>query len=239
MMLDTQTRTASWYSNFAYPTLSQRTQIYMTVYERMKRLFDIVLSAFLLLLLSPILVVVALTIKLDTPGPVLFVQRRTGRYGRPFNFFKFRSMSYDPQHEEVHRRYIKQYANGSEGQETGNGVHKPLNSGVVITRVGKILRKTSLDELPQLWNILKGDMSFVGPRAWADYELENYKDWHYRRLEVLPGLTGLAQISGRSALAFDEIIRLDIDYIEQRSLWTDFSIMLKTIPVVVMGKNTG
>ncbi|MER2599355.1 MAG: sugar transferase [Caldilineales bacterium] len=238
-MLDTQPRIASWYSHLAYPDFSQRTQIYMTVYERIKRLFDIALAAFLLLCLSPLLLAIAIIIKLDTPGPVLFIQRRTGRYGRPFNFFKFRSMSYNPEHEEVHRRYIKQYANGNNSGEAANGVYKPLNSGVVITRVGKILRQTSLDELPQLWNILKGDMSFVGPRAWADYELENYKDWHYRRLEVLPGLTGLAQISGRSALAFDEIIRLDIDYIDQRSLWTDLLIALKTIPVVLTGKNTG
>lgn len=238
-MLDTQTRMTSWYSHLAYPNLSQRTQIYMAVYERIKRLFDIALAAFLLLCLSPLLLAIAITIKLDTPGPVLFIQRRTGRYGRPFNFFKFRSMSYNPEHEEVHRRYIKQYANGDNGGEAANGVYKPLNSGVVITRVGKILRQTSLDELPQLWNILKGDMSFVGPRAWADYELENYKDWHYRRLEVTPGLTGLAQISGRSALAFDEIIRLDIDYIDQRSLWTDLLIVLKTVPVVLTGKNTG
>jgi lipopolysaccharide/colanic/teichoic acid biosynthesis glycosyltransferase len=105
--------------------------------------------------------------------------------------------------------------------------------------VGKVLRRTSLDELPQLWNILRGDMSFVGPRAWADYELECYKDWHYRRLEVTPGLTGLAQISGRSALSFDQIIRLDIDYIDRRSIWLDFEILLKTVPVALTGSNTG
>ncbi|MBE2233782.1 MAG: sugar transferase [Anaerolinea sp.] len=214
-------------------------QTHTFVYERIKRVFDIVLAAWLLILLSPLLLVMAVAIKLDSPGPVLFVQRRTGRYGRPFNFFKFRSMSYSPQHVEVHRAYVRQYANGADGAETANGVHKPLNNGLVITRVGKVLRQTSLDELPQLWNILRGDMSFVGPRAWADYELESYKDWHYRRLEVLPGLTGLAQINGRSALAFDQIIRLDIEYIDQRSLWLDVKIMLKTVPVVLTGNNTG
>jgi len=139
----------------------------------------------------------------------------------------------------VHRQYVRQYANGDNGADAPNGVHKPLNSGLVITRVGRILRHTSLDELPQLWNILRGDMSFVGPRAWADYELEHYKDWHYRRLEVLPGLTGLAQINGRSALGFDQIIRLDIEYIDRRSIWLDFKIMLKTVPVVLTGNNTG
>lgn len=238
-MLDTHSRMATWYRDTSYPKTLQRMQTHTFVYERIKRMFDIVLSALLLILLSPLLLVVALAIKLDSPGPVLFVQRRTGRYGRPFNFFKFRSMSYSPQHVEVHRAYVRQYANGADGAETANGVHKPLNNGLVITRVGKVLRQTSLDELPQLWNILRGDMSFVGPRAWADYELESYKDWHYRRLEVLPGLTGLAQINGRSALAFDQIIRLDIDYIDQRSLWLDAKILLKTVPVVLSGNDTG
>lgn len=238
-MLDTHSRMATWYRDTSYPKTLQRMQTHTFVYERIKRMFDIVLSALLLILLSPLLLVLALAIKLDSPGPVLFVQRRTGRYGRPFNFFKFRSMSYSPQHVEVHRAYVRQYANGADGAETANGVHKPLNNGLVITRVGKVLRQTSLDELPQLWNILRGDMSFVGPRAWADYELESYKDWHYRRLEVLPGLTGLAQINGRSALAFDQIIRLDIDYIDQRSLWLDAKILLKTVPVVLSGNDTG
>ncbi|HRI56119.1 MAG TPA: sugar transferase [Anaerolineae bacterium] len=238
-MLDTHSRMATWYRDTSYPKTLQRMQTHTFVYERIKRVFDIVLAAWLLILLSPLLLVMAVAIKLDSPGPVLFVQRRTGRYGRPFNFFKFRSMSYSPQHVEVHRAYVRQYANGADGAETANGVHKPLNNGLVITRVGKVLRQTSLDELPQLWNILRGDMSFVGPRAWADYELESYKDWHYRRLEVLPGLTGLAQINGRSALAFDQIIRLDIEYIDQRSLWLDVKIMLKTVPVVLTGNNTG
>lgn len=238
-MLDTQPRIATWFHDSSYPNTLQRMQTHTFVYERIKRMFDIVLAACLLLILSPLLLLLALLVKLDSPGPVLFVQRRSGRYGRPFNFFKFRSMSYSPQHVELHRQYVRQYANGDDGDEATNGVHKPLNSGLVITRVGKVLRQTSLDELPQLWNILRGDMSFVGPRAWADYELENYKDWHYRRLEVLPGLTGLAQISGRSALSFDQIIRLDIDYIDHRSLALDFKILAKTIPVVLAGHNTG
>lgn len=238
-MIDTQPRIATWFRDTSYPKTLQRMQTHTLVYERIKRMFDIVLAACLLLILSPLLLVLAVLVKLDSPGPVLFVQRRSGRYGRPFNFFKFRSMSYSPQHVELHRQYARQYANGDDGGEAANGVHKPLNSGLVITRVGKVLRQTSLDELPQLWNILRGDMSFVGPRAWADYELENYKDWHYRRLEVPPGLTGLAQISGRSALSFDQIIRLDIDYIDRRSLALDLRILAKTVPVVLTGHNTG
>jgi lipopolysaccharide/colanic/teichoic acid biosynthesis glycosyltransferase len=214
-------------------------QIRTFAYERIKRVIDIVLATILLVLASPVLLVIAIAIKLDSPGPVLFVQRRTGRYGRPFNFFKFRSMSYSQNHAKAHREFVRLYANGSSDGEDFQGLGKPSSNGRVITRVGKFLRKSSLDELPQLWNILKGDMSFVGPRAWADYELENYKDWHYRRLDALPGLTGLAQVNGRSALSFDNIILLDIEYIDTWSLWLDLKILAKTLPVVLAGNNTG
>lgn len=237
-MLETQSRMATWYKDTSY-TVRENTQRNMAVYEQLKRVLDVMLAGILLVVLSPLLLVVAIAIKLDSPGPVLFVQRRTGRYGRPFNFFKFRSMSYNQNHTNLHREFVRHYANGVDGTMTTNGLHKPQSNGRVITRVGKFLRQSSLDELPQLFNILRGDMSFVGPRAWADYELENYQDWHFRRLEVPPGLTGLAQINGRSALSFDEIIRLDIDYIDNRSIWTDVKILLKTFPVVLAGNNTG
>ncbi|MEA3335009.1 MAG: sugar transferase [Chloroflexota bacterium] len=240
-VLETQTRMATWYedSSSIYPQALQKLQTRTLAYERLKRALDFLAAAFFLVVFSPLLLLIAVAIKIDGPGPVLFIQRRTGRYGRPFNFFKFRSMSYSKNHAQIHREFVRQYANGVDKDQTTNGLHKPFQNGPTITRVGKFLRQSSLDELPQLWNILRGDMSFVGPRAWADYELENYKDWHYRRLEVTPGLTGLAQISGRSALSFDNIIRLDIDYIENRSLWMDFKILLKTIPVVLTGANTG
>jgi lipopolysaccharide/colanic/teichoic acid biosynthesis glycosyltransferase len=237
-MLETQSRMATWYKGSSY-TVRENTQRTMAIYEQVKRVLDVVLAGILLVALSPLLLVIAVAIKLDSPGPVLFVQRRTGRYSRPFNFFKFRSMSYSQNHAHAHREFVRHYANGEDGTMTTNGLHKPQSNGRVITRVGKFLRQSSLDELPQLFNILRGDMSFVGPRAWADYELENYQDWHFRRLEVLPGLTGLAQINGRSALSFDEIILLDIEYIENRSNWTDIKILVKTVPVVLAGKNTG
>ncbi len=237
-MLETQSRMATWYKGSSY-TIRDNTQRSMVFYEQVKRVLDVVLAGLLLVVLSPVLAVIAIAIKLDSPGPVLFVQRRTGRYGRPFNFFKFRSMSYNQNHVNAHREFVRHYANGVDGTMAMNGLHKPQSNGRVITRVGRFLRQSSLDELPQLYNILRGDMSFVGPRAWADYELENYQEWHFRRLEVPPGLTGLAQINGRSALSFDEIIRLDIDYIDSRSIWTDVKILLKTVPVVVAGKNTG
>lgn len=237
--MEAQSPMATWQNRSVHPRAIQRMSTGLFGYERIKRLLDILLAATLLLVLAPLLLVIAVAIKLDSPGPVLFVQRRTGRYGKPFSFFKFRSMSYGEDHGKVHREFIRQYANGAAIEGAEGNLYKPVSNGRVITRVGKWLRLTSLDELPQLWNILKGDMSFVGPRAWADYELENYKDWHYRRLEVLPGLTGLAQISGRSSLSFDQIIRLDIEYIDNRSLWLDLTIALKTIPVVLLGRNAG
>lgn len=239
-MLDAQSRLATWQESSRHVFTGARQQTRnMVLYERVKRLLDIALALTLLIVLSPLMLLIAIAIKLDSPGPVMFVQRRTGRYGKPFNFFKFRSMSYGVDHGSVHREFARRYANGELDASERHEVHKPASNGRVITRVGKWLRRSSLDELPQLWNILKGDMSFVGPRAWADYELENYKDWHYRRLEVLPGLTGLAQISGRSSLSFDQIIRLDIEYIENRSLWLDLKIMLLTIPVVLTGRYAG
>lgn len=238
-MLEAHSPMTTWQHHSVYSGAWQRTQSDALTYERLKRAFDVVLASVLLVLFAPVMLLIAVAIKLDSPGPVLFVQRRTGRYGKPFNFFKFRSMSYNEDHTAAHREFVRRYANGEGDRATGNGVFKPQTNGRVITRVGKWLRLSSLDELPQLWNILRGDMSFVGPRAWADYELENYKDWHYRRLDVPPGLTGLAQINGRSSLAFDEIIRLDIEYIANRSLWLDFKILLKTIPVVLTGRNAG
>ena len=215
-------------------------QANMCAYVRGKRALDVLLALFLLVILSPLFLAVAVAIKLDSLGPVFFVQQRTGRYGRPFNFFKFRSLSCDKDHTAVHREFIGQYANGTlDGDETLHGLYKPVDNEHAVTRVGKFLRRSSLDELPQLWNILKGDMSFVGPRAWADYELENYKEWHYRRLEVAPGLTGLAQTQGRSGLSFNHIISLDINYVDNRSFWLDIKIMLQTIPAVISGKNSG
>lgn len=238
-MIEAQPRMTTWRTGSLDSKALQRMQARLFAYERIKRVMDFLLAAVLLLVLSPLMLLIAIAIKLDSPGPVLFVQRRTGRYGKPFNFFKFRSMSFGEDHGRVHREFVRQYANGELAAEQASTVHKPASNGRVITRVGKWLRLSSLDELPQLWNILKGDMSFVGPRAWADYELENYKDWHYRRLEVPPGLTGLAQINGRSSLSFDNIIRLDIEYIDNRSLWLDLKILLLTIPVVLTGSNAG
>ena len=207
-------------------------------YEVAKRILDVTLATILLILLSPLFLLIAIAIKLDSPGPVIYVQRRLGKDARVFRFYKFRSMTADTDHTVAHREFVRQYINGN-GASDEHHLYKPASNGRSITRVGKILRRTSLDELPQLVNVLKGDMSLVGPRALPDYELEQYNEWHRRRLAVLPGITGLAQISGRSRLTFNEIVALDLEYIEKRSLALDLWILLKTIPVVLSGKDAG
>jgi lipopolysaccharide/colanic/teichoic acid biosynthesis glycosyltransferase len=204
------------------------------LYRWTKRALDFALALVGLVLLSPVLAAIAVAIKLDSPGPVIFAQERMGKDGKRFTCYKFRSMVHNHGKEELHRAFSRDYVNGN---HTGRTIFKPPHEDVV-TRVGRFLRKTSLDELPQLWNILKGEMSFVGPRPLVTYEMEAAAPWQHRRLEALPGLTGLVQVSGRSTLTFDEMVRLDIYYIEHSSLWLDLKILLKTIPVVLSGEST-
>ncbi len=205
-------------------------------YQYSKRALDVILSAALLLLLLPLLIITAIAICLDSLGPAVFIQRRVGKGGRLFDFYKFRSMYRDTD-PDLHQEFARQYINGNghqlaDASYTESPIFKPADDKRV-TRIGRILRKTSLDELPQLVNVLKGDMSLVGPRPSIVYELKEYAPWHLRRLDVLPGLTGWAQIHGRSTLLFDTIVVLDIKYIEHRSLWMDLWILLRTIPVVL------
>lgn len=193
-------------------------------YERWgKRVCDVVGASVLLVLSAPILLVAMLAIKLDSRGPVLFRSTRCGRGGRPFNFYKLRSM-YNGSHT---RRHTLMHLNEMDGP-----VFK-LARDPRITRAGRILRRTSVDELPQLWNVIRGDMSLVGPRPPIPEEVAQYSPRELQRLSVRPGLTCLWQVSGRSTLGFDEWIRLDIDYIQSRSLGLDFKILLRTIPAVL------
>lgn len=201
-------------------------------YTLAKRLFDIVGGTLLLFLLSPLMLVVAIMIKATSPGPAILVQERVGKGGRIFAFYKFRSM-YNNLDLSVDESFARDYINGvPHAAVERDGVFKPANDRRV-TPVGRFLRKASLDELPQLFNVLKGDMSLVGPRPSMPYEVDVYKPWHFRRLEVLPGITGLAQVNGRSSLTFKDIVKIDIDYIERRSLLLDLKILLKTVPVVL------
>jgi lipopolysaccharide/colanic/teichoic acid biosynthesis glycosyltransferase len=205
-----------------------------------KRLFDIVLAAVLLVLLSPVIALVALAVALDSPGPVVFKQKRVlgdqelgdGRYEqRVFEFYKFRSM-YHNADQKVHQQYMESLINGQAQKSADSKLYK-LDHDTRITRVGRILRKTSLDELPQLFNILRGEMSFVGPRPAIPYEVQQYKPWHLQRLTVTQGLTGLWQVKGRNERSFDEMVALDIEYVRKRSFWLDVRILLETIPAVL------
>jgi len=212
-----------------------------TSYRLAKRAFDILVAGVLLVLLSPLLLLIYLAIKIDDGGPALIIQKRVGLGGQVFKFYKFRSMVVGAEHNEDNKRYAQQVIRGeiTQGPRSNGGVLKPTGNGRVITRVGRLLRRTSLDELPQLFNILNGTMSLVGPRPSMDYEVEAYYDWYLPRLSVLPGITGLAQINGRSSIPFPEIVRWDLKYIENSSFWLDLEILLKTIPVVIGMRNTG
>jgi lipopolysaccharide/colanic/teichoic acid biosynthesis glycosyltransferase len=200
----------------------------------MKRVFDVLVATLVLLLLSPALLAIAIAIKATSPGPAILVQERVGKGGRVFPFYKFRSM-YNNLDRSADVQFAREYINGEPNPNLAwDGVFKPA-SDRRITPMGRLLRKGSLDELPQLFNVIRGDMSLVGPRPSMPYEVDVYQDWHFRRLEVLPGLTGLAQIRGRSSLTFQDIVKIDIEYIERRSLWLDLQILFRTLPVVFSG----
>jgi len=187
--------------------------------------------------LLPLYLVIAFLVKSSSPGPVLFVQERLGRHGRPFKFYKFRSMRHDAD-DSIHRQFAAMFINGDDdgchARNGGKAVYK-LEQDPRVTGIGRWLRRTSPDELPQLLNIIKGDMSLVGPRPPISYEIENYQPWHLERLKVIPGLTGLWQVSGRSQVSFDEMVHLDLHYINHWSLLLDLKIILRTVPVVFHG----
>jgi exopolysaccharide biosynthesis polyprenyl glycosylphosphotransferase len=203
----------------------------------LKRASDILVAGAALVLLAPLWLVLAALIKLDSRGPVLYAQERVGMDGRIFLFLKFRTMragSDDREHREYQRRYIKGQPDTNMGDSL-RPVYK-LAADPRVTRVGRLLRRASLDELPQLLNVLRGDMSVVGPRPPIPYEVEAYELWHRKRLDMKPGMTGLWQVSGRNRLSFDEMVRLDLFYIENWSLWLDLKIMLRTLPVLLRGE---
>jgi len=185
----------------------------------MRRAFDLAGAAGLLLLSSPLLAFAALAIKLDDGGPVLYRQRRIGKNGVEFELLKLRTM-----------------IAGAETQGAGWAVDK---GDPRITRAGRILRRLSLDELPQLWNIVRGDMSLIGPRPTLKYQVEQYEPWKRRRLDVKPGLTGLAQVEGRARLSWDDRIRLDVWYVENRSAWLDLKILARTPLALFRGTYKG
>lgn len=212
------------------------------VYYTIKRMMDVVIAFILLILLSPVMIIVAIAIYIYSPGPIFFKQERVGArrhshggnlYWKRVNFqcYKFRTMKLnaDP---SIHQAYVKALIENNEAQMTAiqgapTQPRKLVNDSRII-RPGKLLRKLSLDELPQFWNVLLGDMSLVGPRPAIPYEVEMYKPWHLQRLETQPGITGLQQITARSTSDFDQQVQLDIEYIDNQSLWLDIKIILKT-----------
>jgi lipopolysaccharide/colanic/teichoic acid biosynthesis glycosyltransferase len=204
-----------------------------------KRGMDIVGSAMALVILSPAFIVISVCIKLTSKGPILFRQKRVGQYGRRFTFLKFRSM-YFMNDSKIHEDYVKGFIAGNacspESDKSLSALYK-LKDDPRVTRVGRVLRKTSLDELPQFINVLKGDMSLVGPRPPVPYEFEAYDRWHTSRLLLAkPGITGLWQVHGRSRTTFDDMVRLDLRYARSCSLWLDVKILLKTPRAVFNGE---
>ena len=204
-----------------------------------KRAMDIAGSTIMLILCMPLVSIIALAVKATSKGPVFFRQQRVGQYGKQFTFLKFRSMLVNNDHN-VHREYITKFiaseANKQPSGAKGKGVFK-LTNDTRVTRVGRFLRRTSLDELPQFLNVLRGEMSLVGPRPPIPYELAAYQTWHRRRLlEVKPGITGLWQVTGRSRVNFDEMVRLDLRYATSWSPWLDFAILMRTPFAVIKGE---
>jgi lipopolysaccharide/colanic/teichoic acid biosynthesis glycosyltransferase len=220
-----------------------------------KRALDVVVTGLVLIALLPVLAIIAILIAWDSPGPVIFAQQRVGARRRvvkgrfywqrsSFTIYKFRSMRVDAG-SELHRQYIEAYIAGDEARMAAlqpKKEHKDkktrfkIHGDPRITRVGAFLRKTSLDELPQLWNVLRGDMTLVGPRPAIPYEVDMYHNWHLERLHALPGMTGLWQVKGRGDLGFDDMVKLDVEYVRTQSFWQDLKIIFGTIPAVLFSK---
>jgi lipopolysaccharide/colanic/teichoic acid biosynthesis glycosyltransferase len=211
-----------------YPDLAHREKTQRAALA-IKRGMDIVGSLIAIVLFAPLFLLAAAVVKLGSKGPILFRQERIGQFGKPFTFLKFRSM-YANNDPRIHREFMKRVISGS--HEKGS----KMTDDPRITPVGRFLRRSSLDELPQFFSVLKGDMSLVGPRPPLAYECHEYELWHRRRvLEVKPGLTGLWQVKGRSRVRFDDMVRLDLQYVRTWSLWLDIQILLKTPVAILFG----
>jgi len=199
----------------------------MTSWQRyIKRVIDILVGSLAIIILSPLILILAIAIKIDSKGPVFFTQERVGKNGRLFNMIKFRSMAIDAEDK------LKEYLHQNEAE----GAVFKIKEDPRITRVGKFLRRFSLDELPQLFNVIRGEMSLIGPRPPLERELAEYETWQLKRVDTVPGMTGLWQVSGRSDLPFSQMVQMDIYYIEHWSLWLDMKILFKTIPAVISGR---
>ena len=222
------------------------------IYYFCKRLLDLVFAVMAMALIWPLMLGIIIAIKVDSPGSAFFKQKRVGVRRRRINgkiyweqvlftCYKFRSMRADAD-QNLHRKFVEAYIAGDDARmasvqpgKDGKTKYK-LNGDPRITRIGHFLRKTSLDELPQLWNVIVGDLSLVGPRPAIPYELENYSEWHMRRLEAYQGMTGLWQVKGRGELRFNDMVALDVEYTEKQSFWLDLIILFATVPAVILNR---
>lgn len=200
----------------------------------LKRLVDYIIAVPSAVLMMPVMLFIAAAIKLDSPGPVFFKQKRVGINGKIFEVYKFRTMQFNAD-ESLHKNHILAYTSG----KLNNNEEIKLKSDPRVTRVGKFLRATSMDELPQFINVFKSEMSLVGPRPLPVYEVEQFDLWHSQRLTVFPGITGMWQIYGRSQVSFDEQLRLDIRYIQNYSIWLDIKLIVLTLPAVLSRRGAG
>ena len=207
--------------------LESESSVEFSLYEVVKRLIDVVCSFLGVLVLSPLFIIIAIIIKMTSKGPVFFSQKRVGKNGKEFDMYKFRSMVINA--EELKEKLA--------AQNEMSGPMFKMKDDPRVTKVGKFIRKTSIDELPQLFNVLKGDMSLVGPRPSLPKEVAQFEDWMYRRLEVKPGLTCYWQVSGRNNIDFEDWMKLDIKYVDERSTWIDIKLIFKTVGVLFGDKN--
>jgi len=217
-----------------------RTKLINHPFRMTKRLIDITFMLLLIPFILPLLAVAAIVIKIDSPGPILFKQKRIGKGGRSFEIYKLRTMRHNSD-KSTHQEFMAQYIRGQLSDNTDGdeeAIYKPPIEDQV-TRVGHILRKTSIDELPQLLNVLSGEMSLVGPRPNVPWEVEAYRDWHKERLEVKPGITGLAQVKGRSGIPFDQLVRYDVEYVRKQCVSLDAKIFWWTVVAVLDGDGAG
>jgi lipopolysaccharide/colanic/teichoic acid biosynthesis glycosyltransferase len=199
-----------------------------------KRAIDVAVSVVALVVLAPVLIAVWIAIRLDSPGPALFCQRRVGRDEKPFICFKFRTLR-DKADENVHREAIRRVWANESLSDDPDAPYKLIDDSRV-TRAGRWLRRTSLDELPQLFNVLRGEMSIVGPRPAIPYELEHFRDWHHKRHIVKPGITGLCQVRGRGRVGPEVMLEMDVEYAMNWTLWTDLKLIALTFPAVLGGR---
>ncbi len=207
-------------------------------YLRAKRVLDIVFTLLILLPLCIVFVIVAVAIRMDSDGPIIYRQKRVGLRGAEFNLYKFRSM-YVNTNDSAHRDAIVKYMNGQEmnvGTAAAITFQFKLSDDPRVTRVGRFIRKTSIDELPQFFNVLRGEMTLVGPRPPLPYEVELYTPHNWLRLSGKPGLTGIWQVYGRSRVTFQNMVEMDIDYLHHQSLWEDLKLIALTVPVMIRGR---